>query len=113
MSDEPRTSPHPDPEPLRFLLGTWRGEGSGTFHTVEPFADREEMSFASEGGILAYRSAPGRPRTARCSTRRWASGGPSRNEADGDTLSYEILLGTEGQPFGPHLRGRLARVRGG
>ncbi len=41
--------PHPDVEPIAFLLGTWRGEGKGTYPTIEPFAYREEVRFRHNG----------------------------------------------------------------
>ena len=41
---------HPDLEPLAFLLGTWRGEGNGEFHSVEPFTYEEEIRFSHRGG---------------------------------------------------------------
>jgi hypothetical protein len=32
-------------EPIRFLLGTWRGEGKGEYPTIAPFAYGEEVRF--------------------------------------------------------------------
>ena len=45
-----RPAVHPDIEPLAFLLGTWRGAGSGEFPTVAPFRYGEEMMFDHVGG---------------------------------------------------------------
>jgi THAP4-like, heme-binding beta-barrel domain len=47
---------HPDVVPFAALLGTWVGEGQGHYPTIEPFAYREEISFAHAGKpFLAYR----------------------------------------------------------
>jgi hypothetical protein len=46
-------------EPLRLLLGTWRGTGRGRYPTVEPFSYEEEVHFGHLGGswlIYALRS---------------------------------------------------------
>jgi THAP4-like, heme-binding beta-barrel domain len=41
--------------PLRFLLGTWVGEGRGEYPTVEDFRYAEETTFAVPGKpVLAY-----------------------------------------------------------
>jgi hypothetical protein len=46
---------HPDIEPIAFLIGTWRGEGAGTYPTIEPFAFGEEIRFTDVGKpLLAY-----------------------------------------------------------
>lgn len=37
--------PHTDLEPLAFLLGIWRGEGSGGFPTSSSFEYREELRY--------------------------------------------------------------------
>ena len=39
----------PDVEPIAFLLGTWRGEGEGTWPGAEPFRYREELVFEHFG----------------------------------------------------------------
>jgi hypothetical protein len=41
---------HSDLEPLRFLVGSWRGAGRGEYPTIEPFRYREEVSFAPGPG---------------------------------------------------------------
>jgi hypothetical protein len=35
--------------PLAFLIGTWRGEGSGSFPGIDEFSYGEEMSFVDVG----------------------------------------------------------------
>jgi hypothetical protein len=47
---------HPDLEPLAFLLGSWRGRGTGGYTTIEPFEYEEELEFADVGKpYLTYR----------------------------------------------------------
>ena len=49
-------APHDDVAPFAFLLGTWRGEGTGSYPTIEDFAYREEMLFEHVGDpFLLYR----------------------------------------------------------
>ena len=46
---------HPVCEPLAFLLGTWRGTGTGTYPSIEDFSYAEEVSFTHVGKpFVAY-----------------------------------------------------------
>ncbi len=50
--------PNPDIEFLRFLLGTWRGEGAGQYPTIESFRYGEEMIFEDVGDrFVPYRES--------------------------------------------------------
>jgi hypothetical protein len=47
---------HPDLDELSFLLGTWRGEGEGSWPGAEDFAFTEEATFEHAGDAwLVYR----------------------------------------------------------
>ena len=51
------TAPHPDLEPLLFLLGRWEGAGVGGYPTIESFQFGQEITFTHNGKpFLIYRS---------------------------------------------------------
>jgi hypothetical protein len=53
---------HRDLQPLAFLLGTWRGAGTGGYPTIEPFDYEEELLFEHAGdAFLLYRQASWSP----------------------------------------------------
>jgi len=47
---------HPHLEPIRFLVGSWKGTGRGEYPTIEPFGYLEEIAFVPGPGkpFLAY-----------------------------------------------------------
>jgi hypothetical protein len=83
--------PHLDSsiEPLAFLLGTWRGNGHGSYPGIEPFDYGEEISFGHTG--LAYLTY---------SQRTWhPDGAPSHHESGflrAAAGRYELLLAHSG-----------------
>lgn len=62
----------PEIEPLRFLLGSWTGEGRGSYPSVADFTYREETTFV----------CPGKPFVA-YSQRTWAPDGSALHAETG------------------------------
>jgi len=64
MAAKSQTPLHPACEPLAKLLGLWRGQGRGSYPTVEPFTYLEEVSFAHVGKpFLVYSQKTFNPAT--------------------------------------------------
>ena len=84
---------HPDLDSLTFLVGTWKGPGSGRYPTIEPFDYVEEAVFTPGPGkpFIAYRQR----------TRRAGGGEPLHSESGyirpGGTDGVELVIA---QPTG-------------
>jgi hypothetical protein len=62
---------HPHLAPVGFLVGSWRGSGSGQYPTIEPFSYTEEAS---------YVPGPGKPFLLYTQRTRDADGAPLHSE---------------------------------
>lgn len=84
---------HPDLDSLTFLVGAWKGPGSGRYPTIEPFDYVEEAVFTPGPGkpFIAYRQR----------TRRAGGGEPLHSESGyirpGGTDGVELVIA---QPTG-------------
>ncbi|HET6835535.1 MAG TPA: FABP family protein [Acidimicrobiales bacterium] len=110
---------HPDVQPLAGLLGSWRGEGEGSYPTIEPFRYSEEVTFSHVGKpFLAYRQATVNLATglpAHAEAGYWRPAGEGRVELvmAHPTGIVEIEEGTvEAFPAGVRLRLRSTAVAG-
>lgn len=55
---------HPMLEPVAELIGTFEGEGTGDYPTIEPFAYRERVTFEQLGTpVLTYQQRTWEPRS--------------------------------------------------
>eukprot|EP00271_Cylindrocystis_brebissonii_P000710 TRINITY_DN10929_c0_g2_i1.p2 TRINITY_DN10929_c0_g2~~TRINITY_DN10929_c0_g2_i1.p2 ORF type:complete len:161 (-),score=33.81 TRINITY_DN10929_c0_g2_i1:9-491(-) len=82
---------HPSLESVKFLLGTWAGEGEGTFPSITPFRYGEEVKFWHTGKpVIAYAQ-----RTWKLASKEpmHAESGYLRPKPDG-TLDFVIAQGT-------------------
>ncbi|XP_075494883.1 peroxynitrite isomerase Rv2717c [Primulina tabacum] len=54
----PQSAVHPAVQPLSYLLGSWKGNGEGSFPTISPFRYSEELQFSLSPNkpVIAYSS---------------------------------------------------------
>jgi hypothetical protein len=104
---------HPDLEPVRFLVGSWRGSGHGQYPTIEPFSYTEEASFGP---------GPGKPFLLYIQRTRADDGAPLHSETgylrmtpDGPELVIAQPTGLaevhSGRQDGPALEFRSSSVQ--
>jgi hypothetical protein len=99
---------HPGLAPIAFLLGTWRGEGEGVYPGVDPFRYTEELSFEPVGDPLLVTESSWTPDGAPLHFERGTL--RRRYHMEGDGLSYELDMATEGVARTFHVRSTLARA---
>jgi len=98
MTDLPAV--HEAVTPIAFLLGTWRGEGRGSYPTIEDFRYGEESTFRHNGkAFLAYSQRTwslddGRPLAAECGYWRPQPDGTIEVVMSRPTGMVEIYVGT-------------------
>ena len=98
MTDPPAL--HEAVTPIAFLLGTWRGEGHGSYPTIKDFAYGEELTFRHNGkAFLAYSQRSwalddGRPLAAESGFWRPQPDGSVEVVMSRPTGLVEIYLGT-------------------
>ena len=113
--------PHPDLEDLRFLLGTWRGEGAGGYPTIGSFRYGEEMIFEDVGDRLGLTElGEGRvsgtsmdissDRVSRTTTGDAVTALMRRYRVEDGVLTYEIDMAMDETPMSRHLAAALRKV---
>ena len=105
MMDETSFALHAACAPLEFLLGTWRGRGTGHYPTIDEFAYEEEVVFSHNGRpFLSYVQ---RTRSAENGAQMHSETGFWRPQRDG---AIEVVLA---HPFGATeiLEGTLRGTR--
>jgi len=91
---------HPSLAPLVWMVGTWVGEGLGSYPTIEPFAYTEQVTVSHVGKpFLAYAQRTwsvddGRPLHAETGYWRCASDGAVELVVAHPTGHVELALGT-------------------
>ncbi|HZG94336.1 MAG TPA: FABP family protein [Mycobacteriales bacterium] len=94
------TPVHDAVQPIAYLLGTWRGEGVGSYPTIEDFAYGEELTFRHNGkAFVAYSQRSwslddGRPLAAESGYFRPQPGGSIEVVMSRPTGFVEIYVGT-------------------
>jgi hypothetical protein len=106
--------------PLAFLLGTWRGTGTGSYPDIDDFQYGEEARFLHYGRpVLAYSQrtwspASGAPMHSEMGFWRPAAGGIevvlAHAFAIAEVLGYDVQMAFGEHELQPHLRAELERV---
>ena len=98
MDDAPL---HAHVAPLAFLLGTWRGEGTGEYPTISSFAYGEELVFGHTGKpFLTYAQrtrAADDARPLHAETGYWRAHPPRVDDGDEVLARLEVVIA---QPVG-------------